>query len=151
MKIQGKTYFLLVITAIILVMLISSLFLSAPAAQMPLVVGGATMVLVVVELTGQLRESRKLAKDEKVKTSDGSKLRSYLNAGMWLGSVFVVLYLFGFMIAIPAFIFAFMKTHKSGWFASIAFAAITTVAMYVIFTIVMEVEFWPGYIMELFS
>ena len=50
----------------------------------------------------------------------------------------------GFIVAIPVFVFAYMKTHGEGWIFAIIAAALTAAAIYGVFEIALKAELYQG-------
>ena len=149
MKIKGSTYFLMLILAVTLFVIISSLTMKVFSSKLlPLVIGGATFILAALQLAGELKGVKTLAESET--TATGAVWRGYLIASVWIGGFFLSIYLLGFIIAIAWFILAYMKTHGTGWLTSIIYAGVTTAAVYGIFGYLMKVELYPGIVFTVF-
>jgi len=148
MKIRGSTYFLMLILAVTLFVIISSLTMESFSSKLlPLVIGGATFILAALQFAGEIKGVKTTAEEET--TAPGTVWSGYLIATMWIGGFFVSIYLLGFMIAIAWFILAYMKMHGTGWLTAIIYAGVTTAVVYVMFGYLMKVELYPGIVFTL--
>ena len=143
MKIRGSTYFLMLILAVTLFVIISSLTMESFSSKLlPLVIGGATFILAALQFAGELKGVKTPAEGETA--APGAVWSGYLIVTMWIGGFFLSIYLLGFVIAIAWFILAYMKKHGTGWLTAIIYAGVTTTAVYVMFGYLMKVELYSG-------
>ena len=150
MKFKGNSYFLIVIMAVMLVIIGFSLRMEYFESKLlPLVISSAVFVLAA---TGLVRELKTGVKGKvtatEAKMTEGEKpeegWRGYLLAGAWVAGFLLVIYLLGFIIAIPSFIIAYMKSHGTRWLVAITSAILTTVLIYVLFELVLGVILYRG-------
>jgi hypothetical protein len=155
MKIRTSSYFLMGIIAFMLffggyALTYGSIRMSA----VPLVACGLVVVLGVVQLRDELikEENDKEANDLQAKDitkGDGSEVRKYVRAVLWLAGLVLAIYLSGFLIATALFILAYLKKEgRTGWLVSIASAAIATILIYLTFVSMMQVDLFPGIFFE---
>jgi hypothetical protein len=155
-----------VVGVVVAWMVVTALGYSRTARTMPLVVGVPTLVLIVLQFT---RDVVRVARGDTTvgATSDAERDR-YLDAAtaaapaattreredrstslpvamLWVGCLALLIWLVGMLVAIPAFMAAFMRIFgRERWVTIGAFAVVTTVAVYLFFVVVLEVRLYPG-------
>ncbi len=67
----------------------------------------------------------------------------------WVLGAALGVYLFGFLVAIALFVFAYLKQRGRGWTAAVITAAVTTVLIFGIFQYALEFELYEGLIYNL--
>jgi len=150
MKIKGNAYFLMLILAVILLIIIFSLTMEDLKSKLlPVLMGGGTFILATMELVRELRSGKTLTEDKRT-TIGAAERRGYLIAGMWIVGFFLAIYLLGFNIATALFVLTYMKMHNTGWFQSITYAVLTTAGIYGIFQYLMKVDLCPGIVFTMF-
>ena len=150
MKLRGNSYFLIVIMVIVLVMIVLSLRMEFLTSKLlPLLIGSIVFILAAIGLVQEIvtRDETKAITNES-ETGEGEKvrirLREYLPIGSWVIGVTLAVYLVGFIITIPLFVFAYMKSHGVRWLLSITAAVLTTVFVYTLFELALRVELYRG-------
>ncbi len=153
MKITGKAIFLLLILALLMVLLTSTLRMSMFSAKLlPQIIIGMIFILAAIVLVRELRKGKPPTGVETTPTEAGTATAvaeehtGYLGAAIWVGGFFLAIYLLGFIVAIAAFVLAYMKMHDSGWFRSVAYSALTTAVIYGLFQYLMNIGLYPGVI-----
>lgn len=152
MKIKGSSYFYIAIMVVMLVIIGSSLSMKYFESRLlPLVVGSAVFALSAIglwrEIAAENRREATVTRGETVKKKEaGESWRGYLVAGAWLMGFFLTIYLLGYIIAIPLFILAYMKSHGSKWLVATVFAIITSVIIYGVFRLALNIELYRGLI-----
>jgi hypothetical protein len=116
---------------------------------LPLVISSAVFILSAIKLGRDI-----LSRDEQGVTATegetggekGAKggWLGYLAAGAWGVGFFLAIYLLGFMIAIPLFVLAYMKSHGTRWFVAITFAVLTPLLIYGVFELALRVTLFRG-------
>ena len=150
MNLRGSSYFLMIIMAVMLTVIISSLRMEYLASKLlPLIIGGFVFILAAVALWREIvargrPEAAVTGEAQTMEQEAGVGLRRYLLAGAWVLGFFLAIYLAGFIIAIPLFILAYMKSHGTGWLATIIFTVLTPVLIYGIFELALKVDLYPG-------
>ncbi len=150
MRITGNTYFYIIIMAIMLVFIISSLRLEYFMSKLlPLLVGSIVFLLAAIGLVQEMLAGEKpkaaVTDDETPGEQKAeARLREYLPMGAWLGGMSLAIYLVGFVITIPLFVFAYMKSHGIGWLAAIIYATLITVVIYGTFELALGVTLYRG-------
>ncbi len=153
MKITGKAFFLLLILALLIVMLFTTLRMSMFSAKLlPVIIIGMTFVFAATVLVKELRGGKASTEVETAPAEAGTATTAveehagYLAAALWVGGFFLATYLLGFTVAIAAFVIAYLKMHNSGWFRSITYSVLTTAVIYVLFQRLMGIDMYPGVI-----
>ena len=117
----------------------------------PLTLSGLIVILVVVQLVREVRSRKELAsearREEKKAEPSESTLR-YLLEGAWMGGFAVAIYLFGFLVAIPSFGIAYMRSHGAKWSIAIIITALMTILSWGIFSYLLGVRLYPGLIFK---
>lgn len=150
MKLRGNSYFLILIMAAMLAMVISSALIEYFESKLlPIVVGSAVFIMAGIELwKTRLLRGKDIETTTRTETSEEVETfgswRGYLLAGSWVVCFFLAIYLVGLIIAIPLLIITYMRSHGIGWLATITFTVVTPVLVYGIFKLVLEVELYPG-------
>ncbi len=149
---KGNFYFLIVIMAIMLLVIILSLRMEYYTSKLlPLLMGSIVFVLGTIGLVQEI-----LARDKPEVTISQAKMtvevedkvkagfRAYLPVGSWVLGVALAIYLVGFLITIPVFIFTYMKSHGVRWIIAIIFTVVTTGIIYGGFEVLLRVELYRG-------
>jgi hypothetical protein len=145
---RGRSYFLIVIMAIMLVIIISSLRMDYFKSKLlPILVSSFVFILAAVELKREaFQENEQEARAIRGGVREEAKQRghAYLTAGAWVIGFTIAVYLIGFIIAIPLFVFSYMKSHGIGWIKAITFAILTVAFIYGIFEFAVGIILYPG-------
>ena len=144
---------------IVLIVLMSLAIVEAATWQyteakiIPLIVSGVIMFMGIAQLSKELNANRKTAyagtEIQELSLSQGQTMRNVGFALGWIVALFAAVYLFGFTIAIPVFVFTYLKTHNQGWLGSIVYAAAVTVFVYGVFRMVLKLPFYEGWFFSL--
>ena len=155
MKVRGVSYFLITIMVIMLVIIgFSATMAHFESKLLPMVISSAVFVLAAIGLwrevlTPEGQKVTKTAGKTSAKEETEEDWRGYLTAGAWVVVFFLAIYLLGFIIAIPLFILAYMRTHSMRWLSSIVFAFLTPLLIYGIFERVLGVILYRGLLLTL--
>lgn len=150
MKIRSDAYVLIVIMAIMLVVIGSSLRLEYFKPKiLPMFIASITFILAGVALRKEI-----LARGKPETTVTGGTTssreesregwRGYLVIGAWTVSFVLAVYLLSFIIAIPLFFLSYMKSHGIRWRVAITLAILIPVFIYSLFEIVLRIELYRG-------
>ncbi len=145
-------YIVIFILAIMVAAFVSASFFPYRQAKLaPLTVSGIVLILAAVQLGREVRsrKERSGSRQEGEKADSGDSLRRYFLEGTWMAGFIAGIYLFGFLVAIPLFGIAYMKRHGATWSTSIMLAALMTIFSWGIFSYLLEVKFYPGFIPNL--
>ena len=155
MKIRPSTYFTIATLIFTLTLLLWSLTFTYLAAKLlPMIIAGIVSVLAGVQLSKELRRPKETAEQEateKTETEPAYALTRYWRTAAWLGGLCLALYLLGFIIAIVIFTFSYLKSRGRGWAISVIITTLLTIFIYVVFSIFLEVDLYPGLLFELLS
>ncbi len=106
-------------------------------------------VFLALALTEAVRELRRLAGSERAEAAEGGRaavLREIAGIG-WLCGFLLLIWLGGFVLATPLFIFAFLRVaggRSVTYAAGVAFAA--TAIIYSVFAVLLEYRLYAGLI-----
>ena len=102
--------------------------------RFPLLVGLVACVLCVGNLVKGLRDSKTVGDPGKVAESGTGPaprtFRQVLPAMMWVVAVVPVVFLLGYAIGLPLYVFAYLKTHGHGWRLSCVLSLGTLAVVY---------------------
>jgi uncharacterized protein YqhQ len=153
-KITAHSYFLIALMAVMLFLGIYALtYTRIQTKLMPAFICGLAFILAANELRKELtgdKTKRVSSEDEVEETEDGRILKGknefleFVYGFLWVIGFVVGIYLVGFFISIPVFIFAYMVTHFRKWLAAFATAAIMDVLIWAIFIYALKADFFPG-------
>ena len=146
------------IYVLIVILLFSLVFglisLSDPSLKsklLPLILSCIIFVLTTVQLIREILASRQAGSekgpiDNDIGEEAQSSLRQNVVIFSWLTGMALSIYLFGFLVSIPLFVFSFLKSNGYGWLISAAHAAAAVIVMYVLFIWALQAELYPGII-----
>ncbi|MFC1893459.1 tripartite tricarboxylate transporter TctB family protein [Chloroflexota bacterium] len=145
MRFTPTTIFLLVIAAILAVLFFVSLEYTAEAKLFPFIIMGITALLIVGLI---IREALSHGKNEDVPqvketTRTGIPLR-YLSAPAWFAAFLMMVYLVGYLVTAPLFVFLYLKLHRERWLLSLILAALALAAIYGGFTLGLGMDLYRG-------
>ena len=144
MKMKSSTYFLMLLMAVMLVVMVLSLNMEYLTSKLlPLTVSGIVFVLGAIQLAKEVRTGPAKVEDETSAETEKER-RGFLLAGAWIIGLFVAIWLLGLMVTIPIYTFAYAKTHGIGWFVSIVTAVLMTVVTYVVFEVLLGAQLYRG-------
>ena len=152
MKITGSAYFLIVIMAVMLAVIISSLKMEYFESKLlPLTFSIVIFVLAAIRLRKELSARSKtgttVSGDEVGREEEAREgWRGYLIIGAWVVGFFSAIYLLGFILAIALLVFFHMKTHGTRWLVAIIFTLLTPALIYTVFEFLLEVRLHQGLI-----
>ena len=146
----------MVIAAFALLIIIMSLRLERFDSKLvPLIMSSSVFILAVIglgrEMLAKDKSAATSAKDETIGVEDVEKegIREYLPIGAWLAGFTLAIYLLGFLISIPVFVLAYMKSHGVRWLVAIVSAILTGALIYGVFELVLIVTLYRGLLFTL--
>ena len=78
--------------------------------------------------------------------------RRTLSVSLWIGGMLAAVLLVGFQIAVPAFVFAYMRfAGREGWVLSIALALVAVLVFHLLFVTMLHLPLPPGVIWRVFG
>ena len=175
MKVKGNTIFALILLTVLLMFVSLAFTYSSEARIVPLIIGALALGLICLQLlveiipelsqkVGILGEeekeifgSKQLVKKieaepgkETVSSSNKSIKIGEIQGFLWLLALVCLIFLVGYLIAIPVFLFLFFKLLASrGWTFSIAVAGITWVVVYFSFIMLLNIPLYKGVVFAL--
>ena len=116
------------------------------------VIGGAASILLLWEIIGELGKKPKESPSQEEEGETSGEMKNFLDGITWTIVILPLIYLFGFLVAIPLYLFSYLKLHGySVWF-SIVLAACVEAFFYFVFIVALEVNSYDGllllYLME---
>ena len=148
---RGGAYILIVIIVVMAVCLvIASGYEYLQAKIAPMLVGGAIIILSVVELIKDLRVSRNQAdsKREPAKVDIEGQPYAYPKEAGWMVGFFFLIYLVGFTVGIAAFTAVYAKARKTRWSTSVVLGVLMAGLSYFLFSYLVETDLYPGLILR---
>ena len=161
-------------TALVSAMIVEATTFTRSPRLLPLIVGIPTLVLLLVQLvrdvgrmmggdrtggTASQQEadrysgaaSRNEGAADDAATGEGADVAvaSPVVGTLWVLLLVLIVWLFGFLLAIPVFIIIFMRFFgRETWRLSVAFAIGTFAVTYLFFVVVIQVQVIPGRLSE---
>lgn len=148
-KMSASSYSLIVIMVIALVVIVVSLGMPFSSRLLPLVSGIAIFLLSAMKLRQEFssrgRTGEAVTEDEVEKRGESKATeRGYLLAFTWVTGFVLTIYLLGFLVAIPLFIFSYMKSHGTRWRTSIIFTVVILAVVYFGFERGLDITLYRG-------
>ncbi|MFH1003529.1 MAG: tripartite tricarboxylate transporter TctB family protein [Chloroflexota bacterium] len=150
MRFEGRAYFILFLVVVGLYCIISSLaFARVQAKAIPLAVASLVFILATMELVRVLRTGNQAATRVKAEPKEDSialntQLRRFGLALAWVVGFSLGVYLVGFVIAMPVFVFSYLKSKGRGWLISAVLAVLTIALIYGMFQIGLRSSLYRG-------
>ncbi len=145
MKIKGSPLFLIFVIVLMLVMVFSAIPMKYYASKiMPIGLGCIVIVLAAIELSHEFITAKK--KEEGEQSVKGWRI-ILLNLA-WLGGFVLFIYLLGFLITIPLFLFLYTKWLGARWLTAIITAVVVLVLVYLIFGVGLKFQLYQGMIFQ---
>jgi len=111
----------------------------AEAASMPLFIGGIGAALSLLQLVVELRAGREASHEEQI------DLRKDLPIYLWVWAFVGVIVAFGFVIAAPIMLFAYLRWRsRESWWLSLILAAAVFGILYGLFETALGVPLFEG-------
>ena len=148
---QRKTglYFLLsLITLMFVILIVSFNFQYLETKLMPMVVAGIILILACIELYRERSQQQTQSPDHDATFEHKEIIKKYLFEATWVLGLLFAVYFFGFLLAIPAFIFFYLKIHQKSWKISILVSIVTTALLYGSFQYLLQADLYQGIILE---
>ena len=150
MKIRPSSYFLIaILLGVLAVILWSATFRYIETKLLPLIIGGLVFILAAIELKRELsskREPSKAMEQQGKAVVEKDVFRKHVSVAAWIGGFFLAIYSLGFAIAIPLFVFSYLKSHGRGWVIAISLAAIMALFAYGVFERLLGIQLYRGLI-----
>lgn len=159
MRFNGAVIFNIFLVLVFAAVIIVSLGYSYRARLTPLVIGIPGLLVTVITLFFELKKSiiKHDPSDEEQsaaaleKSKNKEKVRKEIIALSWLAGLFILIYVVGFIIAIPIYLFLYLKVKSDEKLVfSSLFSLITWGALYVFFVLILHIPLYPGIIIDKF-
>ena len=93
-----------------------------------------------------LKEYRQ--KNEKAPEPDEGYRRQFFFAFAWIGAFILLVWLLGFVVGLPLFVFAYIKTYEEGWRWAIISTIIMFLIVYVVFAVLLKIPLYEGLLFQ---
>lgn len=126
------------------------------SALFPLVMGASVFLIGLAALLVTLFEKERATQKESVLDFEFSggvdnkvAIRRTLLSSAWIVGFFIMILLLGFSIAVPLYVFLYLKLYgKEKWGISLIITAATWVFFYGLFVWLLDTHFEPGWILD---
>jgi hypothetical protein len=118
---------------------------------LPVTLSSLIFVLSVIQLWKDFRKPQTREEPEieaENKETEKREMRGDITGLAWLAGFSMATYLVGFLISIPLFIFIYLKAHCVSWLNSIIFSVTGILITYLLFVLVLKVDFFPGLLLS---
>jgi hypothetical protein len=120
------------------------------ARAFPAAVAWVTLFLVALDIVSRTDTKPGAAVRRRLNPAataeDSRALGSQIGAAIWLAVFAVVLVLIGVLYAVPLYIFASLRFRgRRSWFTSLWISAIGTGGIWLLFSVALRLELYPGY------
>jgi hypothetical protein len=136
-----RIVYLLVISAFLVSVFVLGAQYPTEASILPFIIAGALSTFVIAQLVREFI-NRKI----EVGTTMPFKevFRPYLQPFLWILGILPTIYLLGFVVGIPLYIFLYLKLHKESWRLSIIITIISALVVYFGFGELLHFRFHKG-------
>jgi hypothetical protein len=141
----------IIFTSFVGVVMLAALYVAKDwpvrASIIILLLGGIGVILVFVQFLFDLQDIRGNKAEivrpiYEVKAIEHQGRWGSLEIWAWLWGLFLAIHLIGFEIALPLFVFLYVKLYGGGWSSSIALTALTWGFLYGLYDYLLNVP-WP--------
>lgn len=116
---------------------------------LPVIIAAIVLILAAFQLAKELRTAGEdSAQEEASEKKHAYALSECWPSAAWICGFCLALYLVGFLITIPLFVFSYIKSRGRGWVSSIAVPIVMTLSIYLIFTTFLKLDLHPGLFFE---
>jgi hypothetical protein len=153
MKFSFRHVFNMIVVVLLGIYVVTAWGYNPQARLMPLVVSVPILILAIVQTINDLRGSRKrtekpaeskTARDEK-EVAEKGKFKKEVNAFLWAISLFVAIYLFGFVITTLLYTFLALKVRaRFAWRPSIMVSLSCFAFLFIVMVYGLKVDLYPG-------
>jgi len=120
------------------------------AKIVPLITCGLVILLAVIGILTEVRKQNNSGEAEpKEEVSEDEAKETwphYARTVIWVVCLFIAVYVFGFLIAIPVFLFAYMMVYKTRWYVALSITVGTSAILYTVFVVLLKVNVYKGLI-----
>jgi hypothetical protein len=151
-RIKPTSIFLIVVLLVMAVFFVTSMsYAELKVKLMPLIISGFTIVLCLFALVFDLKSGSKksaptdedgdVIEDEKILKTP---LNAYFTAFYWVAVLIAFVYFIGFLVAIPVWMVVYLWKNGTKWWSAIPQGVGLTVIMYVVFSVLLQTDFYNG-------
>ncbi len=149
------SFCLMVISALVV---ITSLRWPLKAAIFPAVIGIPVFFMSLAALSLSFRETVHTAEKRSVpgvahlqRQDESLPASQILPAFIWIAFFFLLILILGFPVAVPSFIFLYLKFHQERWGLSVGLAGAALVSFYGLFIWLLHTPFEEGWLQQVFN
>jgi hypothetical protein len=158
LKMNGNLIFLVVTEVVFALLAWRTFSYSFVATLMPGIIIACILIVTTILLVAELRRSLKQENEEKpaeaspaLGSDRAGERKRELEILAWLVALVVMIYLLGFLVAVPIFLFLFLRIRFSlRWVTTISITAGLEAGMYLIFVVWLQTMLYPGLLSNLF-
>ncbi len=153
MRLSFRHIFNLIVFVLLFIYVVTAMGYNSQARLMPLVVSIPILILAAIQTIRDFRTSRLTAgAPGKKETSNGDgkapdkgRLKREINAFLWAISLFVALYLFGFILTTFFYTFLALKVRsRFGWKSSVGVSVACFAFLWIVMVYGFKVDLYPG-------
>ena len=144
-------FFLFILLAALIAGFIASLNYPYSARFFPIIIISMCAISVAIELVKSLKALFKPGPDESngqnnqdALNENGQQTVQFLMVSAWIGLFALMLWLLGFVVGLPLFVFAYVKFHSEKWRWAILLTATMFVIVYVGFVLLLKSPLHEG-------
>lgn len=89
-----------------------------------------------------------MQKNEETLKPDEGYRRQFFFAFAWIGAFILLLWLLGFVVGLPIFVFAYIKTYEESWRLAIISTIIMFLIVYVVFAVLLKIPLYEGLLFQ---
>ncbi len=147
---NGSQWSLIVVIAVMLIAIGSSLSLEFFASKLlPILIGTVVLILALIALVVEIKEAPRLGApasggETEFEGGTAAEVRIFLAMAAWIFGLALSIYLVGFIISAFLFVGAYMKRHGSSWFSVILTAGLFTGVIHVVFNLALKTDLYNG-------
>jgi len=149
MKFSFRHIFNLLVVVLLLIYVITAMGYNRQARLMPLVVSIPILILAIIQTIRDFRASRQTASErDEAKPPDKVRFAKEVNAFLWAISLFVAIYLFGFVLTTFLFTFLALRVRsRFSWKSSVGVSLGCFAFLWIVMVYGLKVDLYPGSVM----
>ena len=114
------------------------------ARLFPWVIGIPTTVLMFIQTFKEISQLRHGTPEDIPSDEKDKDFRAHTFILASMAGFLIMVYVLGFYVGVPLFVFLYLKIKGLGWFRSLGMAAGLTLFIYGVFSLVMSMRLYPG-------
>ena len=148
MRISAKALMSLILALIAAWVVITALKWPLMSGLFVIIVGASVFFMAMVDFCMRLfgKETSEAYFKVPENVSRALAMRRTLSAFMFITGFFVLILLFGIPIAVPLFVFFYLKLHREGWKISLGLAGLAWISFYGLFIWLLKTPFLEGWV-----